>query len=316
MQERKIPIGISACLMGQEVRYNGGHKRSVFCLRNLAPYVDYRTFCPEVAIGMGVPRPAVRLQVDFDAPRVVASDGGALDVTDDLARYSHEAALSMGDLSGFIFMKNSPSCGLYSTKVYTEKGIHQKKRGGIFASAVTEAHPNLPVEEEGRLNDPVLRESFIARVFIYDQIRQMSEQGIKPSVMVSFHSKLKYLVMSYGQPLYTQLGRIVARAGVGDVGDVWQEYISTLMQGTQKAPNRRGHSNALYHLLGYLKKDLSGDIRQELAESIEEYRRDLVPLAVPMKLLGHYISHSSSEYIREQVYLSPYPRELGLRNAL
>ncbi len=222
----------------------------------------------------------------------------------------------MDDLSGFIFMKNSPSCGLYSTKVYTEKGIHQKKRGGIFATAVVKAHPNLPVEEEGRLNDPVLRESFIARVFIYDQIRQMGELGVTPAAVVSFHSKLKYLVMSYGQPLYVQLGRIVARAGVGAIDDVWQEYVSALMQGTQKAPNRKGHSNALYHLLGYLKKDLAGGVRQELAESIEEYRRDIVPLAVPMKLLGHYIGHSSSDYIREQVYLKPYPRELGLRNAL
>ncbi|HEY7771534.1 MAG TPA: DUF523 and DUF1722 domain-containing protein [Marinagarivorans sp.] len=315
-QEQKIPIGISACLLGEEVRYNGGHKRSVFCIRDLAPYFDYQPVCPEVAIGLGIPRPAIRLQGDFDEPRVVGSDKKDIDVTDALRDYSKQQAPMGAQLSGFIFMKNSPSCGLYSAKVYTEKGVHPKKRAGIFAEQLVAANPNLPVEEEGRLNDPVLRESFIARVFVYHEIRGLEKSGISAAKLVALHSRLKYFVMSYGNTIYKALGQLVARAGVGDIREVWAEYVAELMAGTRKAPNHRGHSNVLYHLLGYLNEEVSGSFRQELVEAIEEYRKRQVPLAVPMKLLGHYLDHYASDYIRQQFYLRPHPRELGLRNAL
>lgn len=316
MNAQKIPVGISACLMGQEVRYNGGHKRSVFCSKDLTPYFEYRTYCPEMAIGMGVPRPTIRLQGDFNNPQVVGTKNADLNVTKPLGAYSQEQARKMSDLSGFIFMKDSPSCGAFTTKVYTDNGVHQKRRGGIFASAVMAENPNLPVEEGGRLNDPVLRESFIARVYIYNTIRLMTEAGVTPRQLVDFHSTLKYFAMSYGQRLYKQLGQIVAAAGVGCFEGVWRHYVSALMSGTRKAPNRKGHTNALYHLLGYLKKDVPGPFRQELAASIDEYRKRIVPLAVPMKLVGHYLEHYASDYIRQQVYLQPYPAELGLRNAL
>lgn len=316
VQEQKIPIGISACLLGEEVRYNGGHKRSVFCIRDLAPYFDYQPVCPEVAIGLGIPRPAIRLQGDFDAPRVVGSGDNTIDVTDELSGYSVSQAEMGTELSGFIFMKNSPSCGLYSAKVYTDKGVHPKKRAGIFAAELVKANPNLPVEEEGRLNDPVLRESFIARVFVYHEIRMQAKAGKSAAKLVALHSRLKYFVMSYGNPIYKKLGQLVANAGVGDINDVWDEYVSELMAGTRKAPNHKGHSNVLYHLLGYLNKEVSGPFRQELVGAIEEYRQRQVPLAVPMKLLGHYLDHYASDYIRQQFYLRPHPRALGLRNAL
>ncbi|WP_053981604.1 YbgA family protein [Marinagarivorans algicola] len=315
-KDLQVPVGISACLMGQEVRYNGGHKRSVFCMRELATYFDFKTVCPEVAIGMSIPRPAIRMQGDFNDPRIVGSDGGDLDVTDALKDYSAKEAAMAHTLSGFIFMKNSPSCGLYSSKVYTEKGVHPKKRAGVFASAIVAANPNLPVEEEGRLNDPVLRESFIARVFVYHELRMLAQKGKTAAKLVALHSRLKYFVMSYGQSLYKTLGQLVARAGVGSIDEVWAEYETTLMQGTQKPPNHRGHSNVLYHLLGYVNDEVKGPLRQELVEAIEEYRKHQVPLAVPMKLLGHYLDHYASDYIKQQVYLRPHPRELGLRNAL
>lgn len=316
IEEQKIPIGISACLLGQEVRYNGGHKRSVFCIRDLAPYFDYQPVCPEVAIGLGIPRPAIRMQGDFESPRVVGSGNDTIDVTNELKDYSVKQASMGEDLSGFIFMKNSPSCGLYSAKVYTEKGVHPKKRSGIFAAELVKANPDLPVEEEGRLNDPVLRESFISRVFVYHEIRMQAKSGKTASKLVALHTRLKYFVMSYGNPIYKQLGQLVARAGVGDIEEVWAEYVSALMAGTQKAPNHRGHSNVLYHLLGYLNEEVKGSFRQELVESIEEYRQRQVPLAVPMKLLGHYLDHYASDYIKQQFYLRPHPRALGLRNAL
>ena len=314
--DEKIPVGVSACLMGEEVRYNGGHKQSIFCVRNLAPYFAFETVCPEVGIGMSVPRPAIRLHGDFNAPRVIGSDREDIDVTQALNQFSAERASAMAGLSGFIFMKNSPSCGLYSAKVYTDKGVHPKKRAGIFAAAVVAANPNLPVEEEGRLNDPVLRESFIARVFVYHHLRRLECGGVTPAKLVDFHSRLKYFVMSYGQAVYKRLGQIVAGAGIGSIESVWRSYVSALMQGTQKAPTHKGHSNVLYHLLGYLRAEVPSAFRQELAQAIEEYRKKEVPLAVPMKLLAHYLDHYSTDYIRQQIYLQPYPRELGLRNAL
>lgn len=314
--DMQVPVGISACLMGHEVRYNGGHKRSVFCLKALSEYFNFETVCPEVAIGMGTPRPAIRMKGSFEQPRIVASDGGDLDVTEALNNYSSQQANMADRLSGFIFMKNSPSCGLYSAKVYTDKGVHPKKRAGVFAQAITQHCPNLPVEEEGRLNDPILRESFIARVYVYHELRMLADSGKTAAKLVAFHSRLKYFVMSYGQDLYKTLGRLVARAGVGDIQAVWAEYETGLMQGTKKPPSHNGHSNVLYHLLGYVNDEVKGPLRQELVEAIEEYRQHQVPLAVPMKLLGHYLDHYASDYIKQQVYLRPHPKALGLRNAL
>lgn len=318
MSESRIPVGISACLLGQEVRYNGGHKRSLFCIRDLAPYFEFTPYCPEVAIGMGIPRPTIRLQGDFDQPQVVGSDDQTLNVTEPMREYSAKTAPEMTAYSGFIFMKNSPSCGLYSAKVYTDKGyVHQQgKRAGIFAEAVVAANPNLPVEEEGRLNDPVLRESFIARVFVYHEIKTQALTGKTPGKLVALHSRLKYFSMAYSQTLYKKLGQLVATAGNGDIEALWDEYVTELMQGTRKAPNHRGHSNVLYHLLGYVNDEVTGSLRQELVEAIEEYRNHQVPLAVPMKLIGHYLEHYASDYIKQQFYLRPYPKELGLRNAL
>lgn len=314
--DQKIPVGVSACLMGQEVRYNGGHKRSLFCLHDLAPYFDFTAECPEVAIGLGVPRPAIRLHGDFERPDVIGSDNTSLNVTAALTSYSQDRAKMGANLSGYIFMKDSPSCGLYSAKVYTSTGVHPKKRAGIFAAALVAANPNLPVEEEGRLNDAVLRENFIARVYVYHRLKLIEAEGISAAKLVAFHSQLKFFVMSYSQKLYKQLGQLVAKAGVGAITKVWQEYVRELMAGTRKAPNHRGHSNTLYHLLGYLKDTVPSDFRRELAASIEEYRNHQVPLAVPMKLLSHYLDHYASDYVRQQIYLQPHPRALGLRNAL
>lgn len=312
-----IPVGISSCLLGQEVRYNGGHKHSRFCTDTLSEYFEFRPYCPEVAIGMGIPRETIRLVGDWDAPRAVGTKSGDLDVTDALNTYAKEVATQVGDLCGYIFMKDSPSCGVFSTKVYNEKGGPQPgKRSGLYAAQIIAKNPLLPVEEEGRLNDPKLRENFIARVFLLTDWKRTVEPTKKAKALVDFHSRYKYFVMSHGQPLYKSLGALVAKAGEGDPSANCDKYIATMMSSTMKPPSMKGHTNVLYHMVGYLRENVPGAIRQDLVQSIEDYRLGVVPLAVPLKLVQHYLDHHACEYIRTQSYINPYPYELGLRNAL
>ncbi len=314
----KIPVGISSCLLGESVRYNGGHKHSRFCTEQLANYFEFRSFCPEVAIGLGIPREPIRLQGDWTQPRVVGTNDASKDVTQPLIDYSHEVAdgFERSPVSAYIFMKDSPSCAVYSAKVYTDKGVHQKKRAGIFANIIRERFPLLPVEEAGRLNDAVLRENFIARVYVYHEWQILISEPLSAAKLVDFHSRHKYFVMSYSQSLYKTLGHLVADAGSGDIDQRAKDYIQALMQGTEKPPSKKGHVNVLYHLVGYLREQVPGGIRQDLTEAIEDYRKGIVPLAVPMKLMTHYIDNYAGDYIRAQNYLNPYPYELGLRNAV
>ena len=314
--ENKIPVGISSCLLGEEVRYNGGHKHQRYCTDILSRYFAFNAFCPEVAIGMGVPREPIRLVGSVSSPKAVGTKSRHMDVTQALLEYAEVMLPQMEPLCGFIWMKDSPSCGLFNTKVYGEDGKPPLRRAGLVAGLLRQRLPLLPMEEGGRLNDPGLRENFIARVFLFSQWRQLMAQGITPAALVAFHSRQKYWVMSYGQKLYRELGRMVANAGSQPIADLAESYIQSLMDGTQSPPSRKGHVNVLYHMVGYLRETVPGSIRQDLTQSIEEYRVGQVPLAVPMKLMTHYIEHYASEYLKEQSYLDPHPFDLGLRNAL
>lgn len=313
-QTKKIPVGISSCLLGEEVRYNGGHKHNAYCTDVLAQHFAFKPFCPEVAIGMGVPRETIRLVGELGRARARGTQNSEQDVTDRLQTYAEAVVAEAAALRGYILMKDSPSCGLYSTKVYSDKGAPIGKGAGIFAARLRERLPLLPMEESGRLNDPGLRENFVSRVFFYD--RWWREVACEPSPhkLVAFHSRDKYFVMSYGQKLYRETGALVARAGSGDLRPLLEEYIQTIMRGTLKPPTRKGHVNVLFHMVGYLRKLVPGGIRQDLTQAIEEYRTGLVPLVVPMKLMQHYLDNYASDYIRQQTYLHPYPFELGLRN--
>lgn len=315
-QMNKIAVGISSCLMGEEVRYNGGHKHDSYCTAVLTRYFEFKPFCPEVAIGLGVPRQTIRLVGELGAVRVVGTQDSTLDVTDRLSAYTESVLDSVADLRGYIFMKDSPSCGLYSAKVYSEKGAPIGKGAGLYAGRLHERFPLLPMEESGRLNDPGLRENFIARVFLYD--RWLRDVAAEPSAqkLVAFHSRHKYFVMSYGQKLYREAGALVARAGCGELLSLLAEYIQKIMLGTAKPPTRKGHVNVLAHMVGYLRETVPGGIRQDLIKAIEEYRTGQVPLAVPMKLMQHYLDNYASDYIKQQTYLNPHPFELGLRNAI
>ncbi|MFO1369923.1 MAG: DUF523 and DUF1722 domain-containing protein [Marinagarivorans sp.] len=311
----KIPVGISACLLGDTVRFNGGHKKSDFCTQRLHDYFEFHRFCPEVAIGLGVPRQTIRLVGDFAAPRAIVPATDA-DLTEPLANYGREVATQAQHFSGYILMKDSPSCGLFSTKVYSGQSPLPGKRAGIFAQALKEQLPLLPMEEEARLNDPGLCENFIARVYAYHEWRCNLIPNASPQQLVQFHSRYKYFVMAHGQALYRQLGRLVASAGVGDFAAVLREYEQAFFNGIIKPPTRRNHVNVLYHILGYLKKQVAANLKQDLLKAVEDYRLSLVPLIVPITLLKHYLTHYACDYINQQVYLAPYPEQLKLRNQL
>ncbi len=314
MESQPVNLAISSCLLGEAVRYNGGHKRSDFCADSLAPFVRFLPLCPEVAIGLGVPREPIRLVGDWGQPRAVGVKTPSLDVTAELLDYADTVKGQVANCHGYIFMKDSPSCGVYSTKVYTDKGIHLKKTSGLYAGRMLKHLPLLPVEEAGRLNDGALCENFITRVFLYHDWRVHLQPQAR--FLVAFHSRHKYLIMAYSQRLYRQLGHLVAQAGLLKINTLQTQYINELMVGTRRPPTRRGHVNALSHLVGYLRKEVPGAIRQDLNQAIDEYRLGQVPLSVPMKLMGHYLSHYGSDYIKQQSYLNPHPPELGLRNRI
>jgi len=312
----KIAVGISSCLLGHEVRYNGGHKQSKFCLNHLSQVFEFHSFCPEVAIGLGVPREPIRL-VDLEGEvRAIGTASDNLDVSDALLAYGREIGLLSESLCGYILMKKSPSCGLFSAKVYRNEQPLPGKHAGLFVRALQEVNPLLPLEEEGRLNDPILRENFIARVFAYHDWKSHMYTDPTPNKLVEFHSRYKYLLMAHGQKPYKKLGQMVAKAGIGDIKTLAKQYIKEFMTSITQLASRKGHTNTLYHLLGYLREEVSGTVRQELAKSIEDYRLGAVNLAVPVALLKHYLKLYGSDYIKKQAYLEPYSHDLGLRNTI
>lgn len=265
---------------------------------------------------MGVPREPIRLVGHPDSPRAVGTVSRDMDVTDQLFNYGIEIGQYSQKLCGYILMKDSPSCGLSSTKIYNEKGSYPGKHAGIFVRALRQTNKLLPLEEEGRLNDPVLRENFIARVFAYYDWLQTIAAEPTANKLVQFHSRYKYLIMAHSQKAYRSLGQLVATAGIGDPAHLAASYIELFMSTITQPASRKGHANTLYHLVGYLKDRVPGPIRQELAASIEEYRNGIVNLAVPVALISHYLKLYGSEYVQSQIYLRPYASDLGLRNTI
>jgi uncharacterized protein YbgA (DUF1722 family)/uncharacterized protein YbbK (DUF523 family) len=313
-EEHRIPVGISACLMGEKVRYNGGHKRSVYCLDVLADCFSFKPFCPELAVGLGVPREPIRLVGDAASPRALGTKDAALDVTAGLAEYGQRIAGSMPDLCGYIVIKGSPSCGMERVKVYHANGMPNGAGRGIYTDALMRANPLLPVEEEGRLHDPVLRENFITRVFALHRWKQQVEAQPSYHALLQFHSHSKYLLMAHSYEGYRTLGRYLADAHQLPLEEAMQTYIQGFMEHMTKCATRNSHVNVLMHVFGYLKKEIDADTKQELLASIEQYHRGDVHLIVPLTLLKHYLKRHGSDYIRQQSYLDPHPYELGLRN--
>lgn len=313
----KPKIAISACLMGAEVRYNGGHKASQLCSRILTDYFDCVPVCPEVAIGLGIPRQPIRLVGDPDRPEAVGTVDRQLNVTRPLAQYGQHMAAQLDDICGYIFMHKSPSCGLERVKVYHANGTPANGGSqGIYAHAFCAAHPDLPVEEDGRLNDPVLRENFFTRVFAYRTWQQLLQEGLSRRGLTDFHSRYKYLLMAHNPVQYKSLGNLLGSMGCTDPQELGPRYFSELMSALKKCATRRTHTNVLQHLSGYLKKAISTGDKQEIQHVISQYRHGIVPLVVPLTLLKHHFRQHPDPYIAQQVYLQPHPENLSLRNAI
>ncbi len=311
-----IRIGISSCLLGGKVRFDGGHKRNRFVTDALADYFELVPYCPEVAIGMGVPRQPIRLVGDAERQEAVGVKTPELNVTQPLREYGRTVAASLDGLCGFIFKKDSPSCGMARVKVYNDKGMPERTGTGLFAREIMQADPLLPVEEEGRLNDAGLCDSFITRVYVYARWKALCNAGLSKSGLMEFHASHKFLVMAHSSDTYRRLGRMLSDLSAVDLGETAHSYISIVLEALKRPATRKQHTNVLQHLLGYLKNDLEPAYRADLSGSIDAYRRGDYPLVVPVRLLQHYFGIHLHPYISRQVYLNPYPESLQLRNAL
>lgn len=302
--------------MGQEVRYDGGHKRNGYLCESLARYFEFVPYCPEVAIGLGIPRPPIRLETRDGQVHAVGVRDPDLDVSDPLRQYGAAVAAASDDLSGYIFKKGSPSCGLERVKVYSEQGMPTAQGRGLYAESLTRRLPLLPVEEEGRLMDPVLRENFIERVFVYHRWQALLAEGLTAAKLVDFHTRHKFSILSHDEQRYRELGRLVSQAGEQPLDELAATYAEHLMAALTRRATRRRHANVLMHVMGYLKRHLDAEDKAELLEVIDNYRIGQVPLIVPITLLRHHLRRHPDPYIQQQVYLSPHPEELMLRNSL
>ena len=312
----RIPVGVSSCLLGEEVRYDGGHKLDRYVTGVLGRWFEYVPFCPEALAGLGVPRPPIRLAGDPAAPRAVRVDDASVDVTIELEATSRRIVPELERVRGYVFKRASPSCGMERVKVHQAPGKSPRMGRGIFARTVMEAYPLLPCEEEGRLNDASLRESFVERVFALDRWRRAMAEGFTAARLVGFHTRHKLLLLSHSEVHYRAAGRLVADAGRREPAQVAGEYLRTFMEGMQRQATRRRHTNVLQHLAGYLKRRIDSGDRQALADLIDEYRTGAVPLVVPIRFLRHHFRHAPDRYAEMQHYLEPCPDALALRNHL
>jgi len=309
-----LRLGVSSCLLGQEVRFDGGHKRDRFVTDLLGGFVEWVPVCPEVEVGMGTPRPALRLVSDGNHVRMIEIKSER-DHTLSMQRYSEKraGALRKLDLCGYILKKDSPSCGMTRVKVYGE-GMPSRAGRGIYASALMDAYPNLPVEDEGRLNDAKLRENFIERVFAYQRLCGLFRSRWTRGQVVAFHSAHKLQLMAHSTVAYRELGRLVADLKQIPRAAFREQYESGFMAALSHVATRGRNANVLQHAAGHLKTKLDSASRTELAELIHDYRKGLVPLVVPVTLMGHFVRIHEIDYLQGQVFLEPHPKELMLRN--
>jgi len=311
----KITIGISSCLLGEKVRFDGGHKLDHYLKDTLGAYVSWMPVCPEVETGFPVPREAMRLVGDSSSPRLVTVRSG-MDHTDRMRAWAKRklGEIEKHDLCGFIFKARSPSSGMRGVKVYGASGVPTHAGVGIFARMFMERFPFVPVEDEGRLHDPALRENFIERIFVFRRWREMKRSGGTIHALISFHTEHKLLVLAHSPKHYMLLGRLVADAKKRQRHALLEEYFELLMDGLKLLATTRKNTNVLQHIAGYFKKQLSSEEKQELMDVIRAYHKGFVPLIVPMVLSNHYVNKYDQPYLKRQYYLHPHPVELMLRN--
>jgi len=310
-----IRVGVSSCLLGEHVRYDGGHRHDRYITDTLGRFFCFLPICPEVGCGMPIPREAMRLEGDPDNPRLMTRQGRS-DKTDQMLAFCADKVreLERTDLCGFIFKKGSPSSGLLRVKVYGPTGAPARSGSGLFAAAVARHFPLLPMEEEGRLNDPAIRENFIERVFCCRRWKDFLQGSPGLGELVEFHSRHKLLVMSHSTRIYREMGVLVAHGSEMKREELFRRYDKLLMKGLALHATAKKNTNVRMHIMGYFKKELSHDEKAELLETIAQYHDQLVPLLVPLTLLKHYVKKYDQPYLKQQVYLAPHPSELMLRN--
>jgi uncharacterized protein YbgA (DUF1722 family)/uncharacterized protein YbbK (DUF523 family) len=315
MTTAPLRLGISRCLLGDEVRFDGGHKRDSFLTDVFGRYVEWISVCPEVEAGLGTPREAMRLVGDPQNPRLVTIKSGT-DHTRALETLTTNriAQFMELDLSGYVFKKGSPSCGIARVRLYNEQGVPSRTGVGLFARAFIEEFPLIPVEEEGRLCEPTLRENFIERVFCYRRWQDLVQSGVTRQALVQFHTVHKYLLLAHSPQQFKVLGKLVGQAHQYRLMDLISRYGDLFMRALAAKATVRKHVNVLQHIMGYFKERLGAQEKTELLGVIDDYHQELTPLIVPLTLIKHYVQAFDVGYIREQVYLNPHPKELMLRN--
>ena len=313
--EKNFRIGISSCLLGNEVRWNAGHKLDKYLTHTLGQFVEYVPVCPEVEAGFGVPRESFRLVGDPDTPRLVTFKSKT-DHTDRMVAWAGKRVkeLEKEDLCGFIFKSDSPSSGMIRVKVYNETGMPHKVGIGMFARAFMEHFPLIPVEDDGRLNDPLIRENFILQIFTMKRWRDNVARKPGMGNLVEFHTRNKLLILSHSPKHYRLMGKLVADGKKLPIQEVYDQYHQLLMEALKLKTTIRKNTNVLQHLMGFFKKQLSADEKQELIEIFSQYQNERIPLIVPITLLNHYVRKYDQPYLKQQTYLNPHPLELKLRN--
>ncbi len=307
-----IRLGISSCLLGQKVRYDGTDKRDRFLTGTLGRYFEFVPICPEVAVGLGVPRPPIRLVGNTKAPRAIDVENPALDVTRKLSAYGRQQARALNNISGYILKSRSPSCGVESTKVFSRSG--RVKRGrGIYAAAFMAARPLLPVEEEGRLGDFRLRDNFLERVFAWRRWQALEAQDVTPIRLAAFHAVHELSLRAHGEAHYRALDRLLARADRRNIRHVAQEYIQVFMKALKRPATHARHVGVLTYVANRLKDRLGSRDRTALRAAIQRYRNGRQPLAVPVRLLQRHLRRHPDPWLARQVYLQPGTHEFALR---
>ncbi len=313
--EDAIKLGISSCLLGNKVRYDGGHQHDRYLTDTLGLYVRYLPVCPEVECGLPIPRETLRLVGEVENPRLLTSKSG-IDYTEQMRQWARRRLedLAGEGLDGFIFKRMSPSSGMERVKVYGDNGIPSNRGVGIFARAFMERFPLLPVEEDGRLHDPVLRENFIQRIFVHKRWRELLATNKKRGGLVAFHTSHKLLLLSHSEKEYREMGRLVALAKELPVDELFSSYEKMLMETLKKRSTVNKHVNVLTHVFGHFKQLLGPEEKQQILEILDHYHQGLVPLIVPVTLLNFFVKKFRNEYLANQYYLDPHPLQLKLLN--
>lgn len=315
--ESSIKVGISSCVLGQRVRFDSGHKISNFVTKELDGYFNFVPVCPEVGVGMSVPRPTIRLVSNEERIALVETKNPDNDHTDNMLTYSKNkvSELEEEQLCGYIVCAKSPTCGMERVKVYSKNNA-AKEGIGLYTRTLMEKMPWLPVEEDGRLNDPVLKENFITRVYCLNDFYESMDGEPTRGKIIDFHSRYKLTLMAHHPESYRSLGRLVADVANYEIEDFYNEYRLGLMKALQNRASRKNNTNVLMHLQGYFKRSLNSDEKAELATVISDYRTGLLPLLAPLTLIKHYLNAYPDAYLQKQKYLEPYPQEMRLRYGL